>query len=239
MIPLSGASVHYITPPVSWHGRLMVIAWGVLSPLGIIVARYFKVTAGQNWPTVLDNKFWWHCHRMLQYSAFALSIVAIGLVFSVAQGRTQLAVIHGWAGWIVIALVASQIATALLRGTKGGPTGERAAAGNWRGDHYDMTHRRVVFEYFHKTVGIIALLAAFATIMMGLVVADAPRWMPILISVWWICLLLWSFRLQRQGKCLDTYQAIWGPDPLHPGNNRAPIGVGVRSVAQERQAPQG
>jgi hypothetical protein len=35
-------------------------------------------------------------------------------------------------------------------------------------------------------------------------------------------------RWQRAGRCIDTYQAIWGPDPAHPGNRRPPVGWGVR-----------
>ena len=37
-----------------------------------------------------------------------------------------------------------------------------------------------------------------------------------------------QWRLQRQGRCIDTYQAIWGPDPRHPGNRLKPVGWGVR-----------
>jgi len=36
----------------------------------------------------------------------------------------------------------------LLRGTKGGPTTVRM-----QGDHYDMTPRRILFEYIHKILG--------------------------------------------------------------------------------------
>jgi hypothetical protein len=33
--------------------------------------------------------------------------------------------------------------------------------------------------------------------------------------------------LQRAGRCIDTYQAIWGLDPDLPGNRRRPIGFGI------------
>ena len=58
--PLSGAMVHDIEPVVSWHARLMVLAWGVLLPLGALAARFFKVLPGQDWPRVLDARPWWH-----------------------------------------------------------------------------------------------------------------------------------------------------------------------------------
>jgi hypothetical protein len=50
---------------------------------------------------------------------------------------------------------------------------------------------------------------------------------------WWGLLLIVAARLQRQGRCLDTYQAIWGPSKIHPGNVRQPIGIGVRQVRTE------
>lgn len=70
-------------------------------------------------------------------------------------------------------------------------------------------------------------LVSAITIVLGLTVADAPRWMVLMLVTWWMGLAVAFVRWQRQGRCIDTYQAIWGPDPLHPGNDRAPIGWGV------------
>ena len=41
--------------------------------------------------------------------------------------------------------------------------------------------------------------------------------------------------LQRRGRAIDTYQAIWGPGAEHPGNQRKPIGWGIRQVEDNRQ----
>ncbi|MGA7199891.1 hypothetical protein [Roseiarcus sp.] len=51
--------------------------------------------------------------------------------------------------------------------------------------------------------------------------------MPLVLALWWMTLLGAAITLQRAGRCLDTYQAIWGPDPSLPGNRRKPIGWGV------------
>ena len=110
-----------------------------------------------------------------------------------------------------------------LRGSKGGPTDPQL-----RGDHFDMTPRRIAFERAHKTLGYAALAAAAAAIGLGLFVSDAPRWMPAVLGVFWAALAVAVVRPQREGRCVDTYQAIWGPDPRLPGNGRAPIGVGIR-----------
>ena len=43
LAPLSGATDHVIAAPVAWHARLMVLAWGVLIPVGVLWARFWKV----------------------------------------------------------------------------------------------------------------------------------------------------------------------------------------------------
>jgi hypothetical protein len=52
--------------------------------------------------------------------------------------------------------------------------------------------------------------------------------MPLVLALWWALLGAAFARWQRAGRCIDTYQAIWGPDPAHPGNRRPPVGWGVR-----------
>lgn len=37
----------------------MVLAWVILLPLGVLIARFFKITPHQSWPASPDNKFWW------------------------------------------------------------------------------------------------------------------------------------------------------------------------------------
>jgi hypothetical protein len=110
-------------------------------------------------------------------------------------------------GWAVTALGIGQVIAGLARGSKGGP--QDAVV---RGDHYDMTPRRNTFEKTHKLLGYAALLLALVTVFMGLVVADAPRWMVLAVSLWWMALIALFTCLQMQGRCIDTYQDIWGPD---------------------------
>ena len=62
---------------------------------------------------------------------------------------------------------------------------------------------------------------------LGLMVADAPRWMPRAVALWWAGLFSASVYLERSGRCVDTYQAIWGPDMKHPGNQRPINGWGM------------
>jgi hypothetical protein len=84
-----------------------------------------------------------------------------------------------------------------------------------------MTPRRVMFERIHKSVGHGSLVLAAAAILTGLHAANAPRWMWLAILGWWAALLFAALVLERRGGRVTTYQAIWGPDPRHPGNRPA------------------
>jgi hypothetical protein len=223
LAPLSGAADHQIAPWTFWHARCMVLAWGVLLPLGALAARYFKVLPNQPWPERLDNKAWWHAHRVLQWCGTAVMALGVALAWGHGSGAGTAARLHGWAGWVLVTLGGLQVAGGLARGSKGGPTDVQL-----RGDHYDMTPHRIWFERLHKSLGWLAVLAALGLITQGLVLADAPRWMPLLLAAWWGGLAACAWRWQRQGRCIDTYQAIWGPDPRHPGNRLRPTGWGVR-----------
>ncbi len=225
--PIDAMRAHEVGFNTAWHARLMVLGWGVLIPLGVLAARFFKIMPGQSWPERVDNQAWWVAHRVLQYLGVALSAVALWLIFGEARGG-----LHRLLGWSALALMLVQVLGGLLRGTKGGPT-ELAPDGTPRGDHYDMTRRRLIFEYCHKYLGYVALLVAMAAILTGLWQANGPIWMWLSLALWW-GLLIGLFRaLQRRGMAVDTYQAIWGPGAEHPGNQRDPIGFGVRKPGGE------
>lgn len=230
LAPLSGASSHQLDAAVMWHARAMVLAWAILLPLGAVAARYFKVTPQQDWPRQLDNRAWWHAHRGLQYLGVAVMLMGTALVFDwrgeAAVAPSALAVWHGYLGWAVVALGLVQILSAWLRGTKGGPTDLQL-----RGDHYDMTRHRLWFEALHKSGGWLAVILAIVSVALGLMAADAPRWMPLALTLWWLGLIVVSIYLERTGHCIDTYQAIWGPDAKHPGNQRSINGWGMRRPA--------
>lgn len=226
LTPLSGSTLHSLEPWAVWHARSMVLAWGVLLPLGVLAARYFKVTPRQRWPEQLDNQAWWHAHRGLQWAGVLVMTLGAALAWGQGGAPGRAAQWHAGAGWALVALGWLQAIGGLVRGSKGGPRDDAL-----RGDHYDMTTHRVWFERLHKALGWTALVAAVAVTALGLAVADAPRWMALALAAWWLALALAAWRWQRQGRCVDTYQAIWGPDPRHPGNRRRPIGWGVRRPA--------
>lgn len=225
LAPMDAARAHDVGWHLSWHARLMVLAWGVLVPVGIIIARFYKIAPGQDWPNRLDSHFWWNTHRFCQYSACAWMVIGLILILN-APPLTIASGPHSYLGWVVLALAGIQITGGILRGTKGGPT-EPAPDGSQHGDHFDMTRRRRLFEYIHKSAGYIAVLLSAGAILSGLWQANGPNWMWVSLSLWWAGLVTTFVTLQRRGMALDTYQAIWGPDPSLPGNQRQPIGLGI------------
>jgi hypothetical protein len=137
----------------------------------------------------------------------------------------------------VVASAFGQFLSGWLRGSKGGPTAP-AADGSLNGDHYDMTRRRKLFEAAHKSVGYLGLLLSTAAVGSGFWLVNAPRWMPLIWSTWWLMLAAVWVVLQRRDFAVDTYQAIWGPDAQHPGNRLATNwGMRRRIPAGDRNKP--
>jgi hypothetical protein len=231
--PFSGAATHHIAPGVAWHGRLMVIAWLFIMPLIVLIARFYKVTPGQDWPNRLDNPFWFIWHRRGGYALSAVVVIAMFAVIFSNGGYFRLASPHAFLGIMVLSLTVIQVVGAIMRGTHGGPidpfTRRRKPESEWPGDHFSMTRKRIVFEYTHKILGYLLIPLVILALFSGLYDADAPRWMWLTSAILILISVAAFVRLQLLGRCIDTYQAIWGTDPALPGNKRnSPIGVGVR-----------
>lgn len=225
LAPVDPARAHEVGVAMSWHARVMVLGWGIVAPMSVLVARFFKVLPGQDWPRDLDSKVWWRCHWISQAGVLLLSLFGLVLILSSHQ-NTGLAWGHRLLGYMVIALGLSQGLSGLLRGSKGGPTDPRPD-GSWSGDHYDMSTHRLVFEKVHKSCGYLTLGLAVPAILTGLWAANAPNWMWVFLVGLWAGLLVAAAILQMSGRAVDTYQAIWGPDPVHPGNRMEQQGWGT------------
>lgn len=193
----------------AWHGRFMVLAWGICVPTGILIARFFKVTPGQDWPRELDNPFWWRSHLTLQITAGLAMVLGLGFILADGLSRGPQNS-HAWFGRAILLVVFLQYMSGLLRGTKGGPT-EPRPDGSLFGDHYSMTRRRRIFEAFHKVVGYCLLLSAPWVVLQGLWLTNAPVWMWIVILMFWGALIGLAVILSNRPR-VTTYQAIWGHD---------------------------
>lgn len=198
----------------------MVVAWGVLAPLAVLVARFFKVLPGQDWPREVDNLVWWRSHWIGQSVVLGLTAIGLSLVLPLNLSAMSL---HNWLGLVLIGFLVMQVCLGLFRGSKGGPTEQHL-----RGHHYDMTQWRHIFEALHKAFGYAALGLAMIVILTGLWKANAPVWMWVSLLLWWAGLIIAFAAFQKRGMAIDTYQAIWGAGLEHPGNQLPHPGWGVR-----------
>ena len=230
--PLRGHDVGF---EVSWHGRLMVLGWSIMVPLGILSARFFKILPSQQWPKKLDSQAWWYTHLTMQYLTGVLTLVAVWLIWDVS-GTREGSFLHHLMGWTTVVLCGVQYLAGWLRGSKGGPT-EVERTGTIRGDHYDMTLRRVVFEHLHKTTGYICLFAALIAVFSGLWMTNAPHWMWLIIVGWWIAVIAAFIGFQKAFGAAETYESIWGDDPELPGNKVKPIGWGITKRGPQSRGP--
>ncbi|CAM3633809.1 cytochrome b561 domain-containing protein [Deinococcus frigens] len=195
------------------HAGLMLIAWVLVLPAGIVIARFFKVTARQDYPRVVDNRIWFKTHVVMQYAGVICTTLGLGLAWF-HTGRLNLGTAHTLFGLGAVALGWLQIVWGVRRGSKGGPTDPAGM----RGDHYDMTPHRWVFEWGHRGGGYLALLLALGAAWSGLHLVNAPGWMlaALLVFPLLFAALFWCFSRQRW-RVPNSYQAIWGPAHPQPG----------------------
>ena len=227
LTPIDPERAHDLGFHLKWHARIMVIAWGVLVPAGVIAARFFKVLPRQRFPQEVGNLVWWRTHLVAQIGALLMMAAGLWLVLMRPETTSSLtgsAWLHRAFGWAVLWLGAMQALSGAFRGSKGGPTDPR---GSMRGDHYDMTPRRLAFETMHKAAGYAALGLSMGAVLSGLWQTNAPYWMWIVLPAWWVFLGVLFILFQKRGMVIDTYVAIWGPDAAHPGNaQRGPTRAG-------------
>jgi hypothetical protein len=214
LVPLSGVML--------LHAGFMIIAWGVFVPFGVIIARYFKITRQQDFPAHLDNGFWWNWHRGLQYVGAVLS--TIGFVAMVSMVGFKLDSTHTQIGMIVVVIGWLQLLSGWFRGSKGGPTEP-----TMRGDHYDMSFRRHVFQWLHKSLGWSVLALAFSAIWTGMSLMGFPNIAFVLLSAAAGVFVIAAVILQQQGRQVSTYRAIWGVE--EPTKESADQGAADQSVA--------
>lgn len=132
------------------HMWLATISWGVLIPLAIIMARYFKPHTGK----------WFAIHRAVAISGFILAIVAVGLGFKANNGWETNKPVHRDLGISVTVLGLVQMFAVInkLRPAK------------------DHKYRKIWF-FGHSWIGRTAVILAIVNIYYGITqVAELGTW---------------------------------------------------------------
>ncbi|CAF0923592.1 unnamed protein product [Brachionus calyciflorus] len=197
------------------HACLMTFAWLFLVPNGIILARYYKKLLPSL--RILNVDFWFNGHRVLMISTFVLSIVAFFLVLSDhgwkwVEPEEKTAFAHSIFGIVIIGIIIFQIIIGFVRPKK------------------DSSFRKL-FNWFHRSVGMICLILAIVTIYLGVCIDDMG-----LKNVGWGVVLGWSLWLiifialmeivQNYNKNKNQYE--YPPEQLDNHNSRYSMVDGVK-----------
>nr|GMD12306.1 cytochrome B561 and DOMON domain-containing protein At3g07570-like [Ipomoea batatas] len=126
------------------HGLLNLFGWGILVPIGMIVARYFR-----QWDPV-----WFYSHTVVQTIAFILGFAGVicGLVLENRLGTDVDT--HKGLGIFILALGCLQVIALLVR-----PNKEAKVRKYW--------------NWYHHNVGRILVIIAIANIFYGIHLGDA------------------------------------------------------------------
>lgn len=207
----------------NYHALLMFSVWMVLVPVCVIAIRFFKPKPSQYGVTTkisLRNIRWWwfSVHKYGLFAAVGLSLAGATVALVVRGGFSGS--VHSMFGITTLTMACLQVISALFRGTHGGRYYNNAKPDDpstWRGDHYDYTLRRRMFEAYHKSSGYFTGIFALGAVGSGLmqysfpVLAAFAFILPILFLVVWIV-------LEFKGRRYDGYRAVFGYGLEHPHN---------------------
>jgi len=213
------------TIEINWnyHAFLMFGVWFVLVPLCIISIRYFKPkpsTYGITKKIRLTNISWWwfNVHKYGLFLAIGLSLGGLAVALTVSRGFSGS--VHSLFGIMTIIMGCLQVGSALLRGTHGGRYYNNADPDDpstWKGDHFDMTPRRRMFESYHKTAGYFTGFFAIGAVASGLMQFPIPVLTGVMLTTA-LLVLVGCIVLEHKGRRYDGYRAVFGINPDHPHN---------------------
>ena len=131
------------------HGAMMVIAWGVLAPFGVLAARYGKrVRPG-------PPPLWFVAHRAIQVVALLASLAGFCIAVAAVWGGAHFSSPHAALGLAVFLLGALQALNAVLR-PHPAKAGERKPC------------LRVAWEVLHRSSGAALLVLGAVNVFLGL-----------------------------------------------------------------------
>ena len=150
------------------HGILMLIAWGLFAPLGLVVARYGKPAAAPPAvkakatdpapPAPAPPAMWFVVHRACMYSAVVITLVAS--IISLATVEEHVNDAHKKIGVILTSVMLIQPVNAYFRPHKP-KAGEAPSSA------------RVAWEWGHRWLGRALVGLSFASLISGGELADA------------------------------------------------------------------
>jgi len=127
------------------HAIIMFISWGLLLPVGLLVARYFRS---------FKDALWFKIHRTLQYSGFLIAVAGIIIGYAMTASAPFTYVAHGAIGTVIFILMILQVIVAFFRPHKE--------------PNEKITDERFYFEIFHHWNGRFLVAIAVLQIFLGI-----------------------------------------------------------------------
>ncbi|GLJ53632.1 hypothetical protein SUGI_1144000 [Cryptomeria japonica] len=178
----SGSSAHQTLK--NRHGILTVVSWGILMPIGVMIARYVKTFE-------VADPAWFYLHAICQTSGYAIGVGgwATGLKLgSYSKGIEQTS--HRRIGIILFALATLQVFALLLRPKKDNKF-------------------RIYWNIYHHSVGYSVIVLSIINIFKGFDILDPEKkwkraYIGVLIALGAIAALLeivtWIIYFQRKSR---------------------------------------
>ena len=82
-----------------WHGLLSMMSWGVLLPMGMMLARYFR----------RQEPYWFYGHMAVQGTGFLVGIAAVVLGFRLDEDGLNNIHVHKAIGIAILAMASLQV----------------------------------------------------------------------------------------------------------------------------------
>ncbi|KAI6693890.1 hypothetical protein NL676_021600 [Syzygium grande] len=134
------------------HGLLNAISWGILFPVGAVIARYLR-------PLRFANPFWFYLHVSCQFSSYIIGVTgwAIGLDLG-AESKGVEYTSHRIIGIILFCLATLQMFAIFIRPSK---------------DH----KYRVYWNVYHHGIGYTVIILGIINVFKGLeILGPAKAW---------------------------------------------------------------
>jgi len=130
-------------PPERRHGLLAMMGWGVLMPIGMITARYFRQL----------DPCWFYSHLAIQVCGYAIGIAAVVLGFRLNGDGLKDVDAHKALGIAILAMASLQVLAILARPDK-------------------TSKVRRFWNWYHHNIGRAAILVAVGNVFLGLSIAQ-------------------------------------------------------------------
>ncbi|CAF3698702.1 unnamed protein product [Rotaria sp. Silwood1] len=166
------------------HGTVMVFAWMIFAPTGILIARYGRLLHISVRRKLLGETIWFQVHRLALSLAALTTLLGFFLILVEAQSTWvdinsdgQLLYAHSILGVLIVCFAITQVWMALFR------------------CHPDGKFR-FIYNWAHRTVGVLAFVLSVPTIFI------VTYWLPVnhngfvvILSLWtaWVVIIVVTF----------------------------------------------